>query len=125
MSIERKFTPEMLSELAYIKKLLKIVEIYPVNGYYHYVHLYYCAAELNKNAFLIKLKDLIGRNKGKKVKVPFGDLPLNNDLTSLPEYSQFIFDNRNLLEEAEGHYKKIVSLIKGNCLLFDDGFKLD
>lgn len=34
---------DYLGELAYIKKLLKIVETYPVNGYFYQIHLYYCS----------------------------------------------------------------------------------
>jgi hypothetical protein len=43
---------------------------------------------------------------------------------NLPEYSQFIFDNRHYLEKAEGYYRKVISLLKGSCLLLDNGFKL-
>lgn len=43
-SIEHQFNAQLSSQCPYIKKLIKIVESYPVNGYYYLVHLYYCLA---------------------------------------------------------------------------------
>lgn len=74
------------------------METYPVSGYYYLVHLYFCLAELNKNTFLFNLNQLLADNRNKKIKAPVGDLPLNNDLVSLPSYTQFIYDNRDYLE---------------------------
>ena len=61
----------MLAESRQIKKLIKIVETFPVSGYYSLVHLYYCAAELEKNAFLLKLKAMLASNKDRKIQQPF------------------------------------------------------
>lgn len=98
---------------------------YPTNGYYYLLHLYFCLAELNKNTFISKLAALVSKNKAKKIVTPYGDFPLNSELIALPEYTQFIFDNRQYLDNASVYYKKIITMIKTNCLLVDGGFKIE
>ena len=60
-----------------------------------------------------------------KLKIPYDDIPLNDELIKIPSYSQFIFTNRKFLQEAEKNFKKAINLLKNNCLLMDNNFKLD
>ena len=60
-----------------------------------------------------------------KLRIPYDDLPLNDELIKIPAYSHFIFNNRNLLVEAEKNFKKVLGLLKNNCLLMENNFKLD
>jgi hypothetical protein len=124
VSIRQHFETGLLEQCGHIRKLIKVVETYPTNGYYYLVHLYFCMAELNRNTFLTKLNELLSKTKTKKLKYPHGDLPLNLELTALPEYSKFVFDNRTYLEEASALFKTLLSLLKSSCLLLDNCFDL-
>ena len=83
-------------------------------------------AELHKHTFLNLLKTEIFEKEGiAKLVKPYEDIFQNNELIKIPEYSKFIFSYRSLLTEAEKYFKKTVELIKGNCLLFENDFKVE
>lgn len=127
--IEFKFSEDLNAECVYLGKLLKIIEGYPLSPYWYQVHINYCMGEINKNIFLNRLKTLIAEkvlpnNKSLKIKIPFEDLPLNNQLLKLPEYSGFIHKNRELLVEAGSKYKKVLQIIQNSCLLFQNSTQM-
>jgi len=66
--------------------------------------LYACLGKIHKNVFLLELNKTLKQSRDiylNSVKTPFEDLPLNNTLIQLPAYSDFLTENKQLLEKAK------------------------
>lgn len=103
-----------------------MLESFKNQSTYLQLYLNFYSAEINKSIFLSNLTDLLKRSKNRsKLIEPFGDFPSNSELCKLPEYSQFLLDNRKYLIEASLAYKQVLASIKGNCLILQGGLKVD
>ena len=76
----------------------------------------------------MKLKETIRYSRDNYlslIKIPFEDLPQNSSLTNLPSYSEFLSENRQLLEKAKEYFKKSLSLIENSILFVERSFSIE